>query len=660
MKILYTLLLIPGLLLAQDQQIPQNYHQELARFKAQALEQSQEMHKAEIPTEYGSYDVQYYALDLTFNNETEIVSGTVEMRAKSLSAQAGISLDLYNNMTVDSIYGRPDSYTHINNTVTCQFDSALENGEIFSIFITYHGSPQVAGFQGLTFDNHSQGPIISSLSEPYFARTWWPCKDVQADKADSVDIHLTVDNTLTPVSNGTLVGITPSVNGSPHTYHWKVNYPITTYLVSVAISNYEHFTETYYTAGGDSMLLDYYVYPQEFSNSYVMNNIDETTQMLEVFAQLFGEYPFLQEKYGMASFSWGGAMEHQTISSMGSYNRMIIAHELAHQWWGNMVTTKDWNNIWLNEGFASYSEALYLEEVSGRSTYHSYMANMAYRGSGTVYVQDTTNVWRIFSGALSYDKGAYVLHMLRHVVGDTDFFNGLLAYRDQHYMGVATTEDFQAVMEEESGIDLEAFFYQWIYSEGHPNYDYCLWAEDAGDSTEVNVCVHQTQQAPYLEVYEMPIDIQLTDSLGNDTTLVVQNNQREQLFTFLFDWQPSEVALDPDNWILKTANQVPVNITRDGCEFLTDFQLSPNYPNPFNSRTTLTFTLPAAEFVRAEIYDITGRKVATLFERNMQPDRYTVQWDARNDQGNVVSTGVYIFSLRYGNRVETQKMIYLK
>lgn len=661
MKNIFPLFLLPVFLFAQSPDVPENPHEQLARAKQNILAQRQQMRKSVSTTDYGHYDVQYYSLDLTFHQSTETISGTVEMRAKNLGgSQSTIAMDLADNMSVTNVTGDHSGYTHTNERINMEFDPPLTAGQEFTVVVHYNGSPVVAGFQGLTFENHSQGPIISSLSEPYFARTWWPCKDVPADKADSADIRITSSNDLIPVSNGSLESITQTTD-STHTYHWKVHYPIVNYLISVAISNYTNLTDTYVAMNGDSMLLDYYLYPQETNYSYITENVDETRQMIEVFAELFGEYPFLEEKYGMASFNWGGAMEHQTISSMGSYSRMIIVHELAHQWWGDMVTTHNWHHIWLNEGFASYAEALYLEAIQGEDAYHNYMASMAYRGNGTIYVEDTTSVYGIFNGNLSYDKAGYVLHMLRHVVGDSTFFEGLSAYRDAYYMSTATTEDFQQVMEQVSGQDLSAFFQQWIYSQGPPNYDYCLWTEAAGDSTEAFICVHQTQDREYPYIFKMPLDIQLTDSLGNDTTFVVQNDERDAVYSVMLDWAPTDIELDPDDWVLKTANQVPANIVRDGCEFLTEFNLAPNYPNPFNSRTKLVFTVPITQFVTGEIYDITGRKVKTLFAKELPPGQYTsYYWDATNDMGQTVSSGVYIFRLQYENHVKSRKMIFIK
>lgn len=646
------------------QEIPEytNHHQELANAKAQAFSRSEALRKFTTPTAYGAYDVHFYELNLAFDNETSTVSGTVEMRATSTAGpQTSLKLDLSNSgLTVNDISGRPSSWTHNINAITLNFNPPLENNEDFTVLIDYQGSPVGAGFQGLTFDTHGSGePIISSLSEPYFARSWWPCKDVPSDKADSANINITSANNLTPVSNGTLINTADNGNGT-HTFFWQVRYPITTYLISVAIANYSHLTDTYTAMHGDTMPLDYYLYQEQASNDWYTNNVYDTKEMIQIFAHDFGEYPFLQEKYGMASFGWGGAMEHQTISSMGAYSPSIIAHELAHQWWGDMVTCKTWQHIWLNEGFASYSEALYYEALDGEEHYHNVMSSMAYRGAGTVFVQDTTYWPNIFDGNLVYDKGAWVLHMLRHVVGDSTFFDILAEYRNQYYMSTATTEDFRDVAESVSGINLHPFFQQWIYGSGVPNYDYCLWTNHLDSGYRVNVCVNQTQAPREGPLFIMPIDIALSDGAGNDTTFTVQNDVKDTVYTFTTPWDPSNVALDPDQWILKTAVQVPANLEQTGCEYLTDFVLAPNYPNPFNPGTNLEFTLPEGTIVKGFVYNVKGQRVATIVNEYKLPAQYSYYWNGKDDQGHQVSSGIYFFKLQAGNRVHTQKLMLIR
>ncbi len=640
--------------------IPPNYHKELSQAKQHQLSRRRQLMKpGDSAAEYGDYDVHFYDLDLAFDFGERRIIGEVLIGGEAIRDNVNsITLNLYNNLQIIRVEGDVSGFLHKYDRVAVFLREPLSLGEEFAITIRYSGQPVAAGFQGLAFSSHSGGPVISSLSEPYSARSWWPCKDIPADKADSANISITVADTLTPVSNGTLAD-TQSHGDGTHTYHWEVRYPITTYLISVAISNYRYFSDEYTTCTGAKMPLDYYIFPFQDSET-TRTRILETNRMLEEFADLFGEYPFLAEKYGMASFSWGGAMEHQTISSMGLYSQSIIAHELAHQWWGDWVTMGSFHHIWLNEGFASYSEALYYEAIHGEEFYHNYMQRMAYRGNGTVFVQDTTDVRRIFNANLSYDKGAYILHMLRHVVGDSVFFEGLRKYGQTHAYGTAVTEDFRAIMEQVSGRDLETFFEQWIYRSGVPQYEYCSWTDSGEEGITVHLEINQTQDTRVTPIFRMPIDLLFAGDRGRSRTVTVQNSQQSQQYTFSLPWEPTSVRLDPDGWILKCANKVNVALDRSGCAPLDEFALASNYPNPFNGETLIRFAIPRTGQVFGVIYNLRGERVKTLINARMEPGQHAVLWDGTGAAGEGVPSGVYFFRLQTRDRYAVDKMMYLK
>ena len=307
------------------------------------------------------YDALYYDIDIEIDEGPETVAGTVTMLAASrVDGLTTVILNLYDNLTIDSVAhdGAPASYSHVNDLVHVSLNSAVNTGDQFEVSVTYHGAPID---DALNFSTHGGGnPIISSLSEPIGARQWWPCKDTPADKADSARIAVTVDDALVAVSNGMLVSEVD--NGTTRTYTWFEGYPITTYLVSVAISNYTSWVDTF-TYGRDTMPIENYVYPEDYSDA--VEDLNITAEAIGALTEVFGPYPFLNERYGHAEFPWGGAMEHQTCTSYGEvlirgdhYYDWILIHELGHQWWGDWVTCATWDDIWLNEGFASYSEAV--------------------------------------------------------------------------------------------------------------------------------------------------------------------------------------------------------------------------------------------------------------------------------------------------------------
>lgn len=610
------------------------------------------------------YDVTFYDIDLKIDPSDSTIIGTVGIQGKSLVASLDIvEFDLYSGLNIESIKnGQGDdlNYTHESNLLTVTLNNPKSTGNSFNILIDYNGQPQNSGFGSFKFSKYpiySDVPMIWSLSEPYGARDWWPCKDTPSDKADSVDISICVPNApydLIVASNGKLVDT--EINGNWTTYHWQERYPIATYLVSIAIHPYTVFYDWYEYGVSDSMRLEYYVSPSNYDA--VQENYALTKDMIGAMADRFGEYPFIKEKYGHAEFGWGGGMEHQTLTSLGGYGEGLIAHELGHQWWGDMVTCANFHHIWLNEGFATYSEALWYEKRDNDvQSLHNRMISNKYYGSGTIYVEDTTSVWRIFHGGLSYAKASWVLHMLRHIVGDSAFFNGLKEYGDRYRFKSAVTEQFQAVMEEVSGKDLDSFFQRWIYGEYYPIYD--VTYKQSGNELFIRV-----KQAQYSDIFEMPIDIKANYSDNSDQLWVVNNTIRDELFTIALPNNKTinSIEFDPDNWILKKVD----NITRDdqlditsSTGIPTEFHLYPVYPNPFNANTNIRFSVFEESEIILAIRDVTGRKI---WEKTMlvKAGIHRIQWNGKDANGNKVSSGIYIIEVSNGVKFKTGKMLLLR
>lgn len=504
------------------------------------------------------YDVIYYGIDLTINPTQEKVMGTVQLRAGVVDDPIDhMEVDLLGNMTVSqvTVSGATTSFTHQNNLIDIDLDSSYTSGEIIDVAIEYSGNPAASGLGSFGFDSHAGKPMIWSLSEPYGARNWWPCKDQPVDKADSVDIRVTVPKGMIVASNGSLREVMD--NGDTETYWWHEGYPIVTYLVSVAIYEYAIYSDYFKYSPTDSMEIKFFVFPDHLGD--VQTNYAKTKDMLGIFSDLFGPYPFIEEKYGHAEFVWGGGMEHQTCTSLGGWSEVLIAHELAHQWWGDMITCRDFHHIWLNEGFATYSEALYWEQVAGKEAYFNDMNRKQYFGDGTIYVPDPSNVGRIFHRGLSYHKASWVLHMLRNVVGDSTFFDILQAYYDSEYRhGTAVTEDFQAICESVSGMELNWFFQEWIYQAGHPQYEF-LWTSQESDSGYlVDAYIRQVQTR--FSLFKMPVDIWVTTSPDSVTTeRVMVDGEKEHFQTLVFT-EPTDVQLDKENWVLKKVTNITTPI----------------------------------------------------------------------------------------------------
>jgi Peptidase family M1 domain/Peptidase M1 N-terminal domain/FlgD Ig-like domain len=504
------------------------------------------------------YDALYYDLDLQIDPVLHDLTGTVTIVAEVLTPTLTVmDLHLNGGMSVTAVNagGNPVSHSRIGDILTVTLDRAYVFGETVTVDVSYGGDPSGDYFG---WSSYGGSDMIWTLSEPYGARDWWPCKDLNTDKADSLDIRVTVPDNLVVASNGLLVSDVD--NGATRTFHWHTNYPTVTYLVSLAIHPYHQFS-TWYTplAGGADMEIQHFVYQDQVSTAPAA--YDVTDEMMTVFAQAYGEYPFVDEKYGHASFVWGGGMEHQTITSMGGLWHDVISHELAHQWWGDMVTCADFHHIWLNEGFATWSEAYWKEISDSKATYNAYMSAAAYYGSGTIYVADATNVGAIFSSNLSYNKGSWIVHMLRGVLGDLDFFRGLAGFRQFYEYGSATTEQLRDVMELTSGQDLDAFFQQWIYGEYFPVYapSYAT-IPGVGGATDVELTLAQTQINA--GVFTMPVGVRITTTDG-DFDFTVQNDQQLQSWTLPVTGDVVNLVIDPEDLILCQIETVVTNPSLD-------------------------------------------------------------------------------------------------
>ena len=600
--------------------------------------------KASQRADIFDYDVYYYDIELDINIDTEIIYGNVEVHFfPEVDNLESIQLDFASGMTVDAVTQNGATFNHFSDMLTITLDGSYNADESVVVGIQYHGHPEFGGFQAFEFGTQHVNsvdlgiPMISTLSEPYGARSWWPCKDVPTDKADSVRISLTTDAAYDAVANGLLVSETINLDDTKTTV-WEHKYPITTYLVFLSITDYTYWSEMHHFADGDSMPLEYWMYPTSATEP-IIERWNRTADMLDIFGEFFGKYPFADEKYGMAQFGWGGAMEHQTCSSMGSYGENTIAHELAHQWWGDLVTCSNFHHIWINEGFATYSEALYWGAKDGEDAYHAHMASKANSNASSVYRPDTSSVGSIFSTSMVYQKGAWVLHMLRHVVGDETFFASLAAYRDAFQFRTASTEDFQGVVEAVWGQDLEWFFDQWIYGIGIPSYRWWWSATEVDEFGNSQVTVHVDQnQESSRPTFKMPIDLSFSDG-SNEANLVIWDSLRSQDFSITLSFVPTALTFDENEWILKSANQVA---DVDGGFSPGTFKLLAAYPNPFNGQVSIPYITDANFDGVLIIYDLLGSEVFSTSLHSETAGMYEVQWDGRNDHGMNLGSGVYI------------------
>ena len=616
------------------------------------------------------FDQFFYDLDFTFSYSPEnmmaIVTGFFESRVNGLS-QIKLNFDsredyppYWENVTVS---GNVTQWDHSDWLLRIELDRIYNIGEIFSVKVTYSGVPRSSGLKGFWFNNGG----VFTLSEPYAAQTWWPCKDDPSDKLDSVRIRVTVPANQQVASNGKLVNETLHQNNTK-TYTWFEKYPIATYLVSLAVDNYTTLTDSFEYSPGQFMPINYYIYPDQLS--LAIEAFDLLPEMLQVYSQLFGLYPFIEEKYGHAVFPWGGGMEHQTCTSIGTVSQnweTLYAHELAHQWYGDLVTCHSWYHIWLNEGFASYAEALWIESYYGTEAFHSYVNStltiLNFNGIFTepVYRYDINNPWNIFSGTV-YDKGMWVLHMLRHVVGDSNFFKIMHDYPHDPAFAFkdATTEQFRDFCEQITAMDLNWFFHQWIYEPYYPEYEWGYTHYLHGSQNVLRVVVKQKHtSSEYSYIYKMPIDLFVEYEDQTRDTIVIWDSLEVQSFNIPVSGVPQTVSFDNDKWILKKATQVPISQIESPLDLTSSFMLYQNYPNPFNGVTVIPFALNRSGWIILEIYDISGRKVRTLVD-GYYSQGDLIRWDGRDEQENIVASGIYIYRLVYQDQMISKKMLFVR
>lgn len=580
-------------------------HNECSR----ANKKKRAVHKPTIATpEENDYDVKGLKFDINLTNTSTEVSGNVITYARTvIPSFSTYAFELDTALTIDSVMfdGQLVSVTSTNAVRKVNLGAPLANNTDFTVQVFYHGTPKAGTGQfftgGLnTVTLNSGTKLMYSLSDPDFADDWWPCKQSLQDKIDSVTMWVTTDDTLKVGSNG-LLNNTTQMPSNKVRYEWETNYPIDYYLITVAVAPYKeynyymHFTD----GSNDSMLIQNFVYDSTaFMTTANKNNLDSTGLMIDHFSKLYGKYPFVSEKYGHCMSALSGGMEHQTMTTLGNTSTTLIAHELGHQWWGNNVTYAKWEDIWLSEGWATYGEQLYIEHFWGKQAakaertgiYNHVMSS----GSGSVWVDDTTNVYRIFDGRLTYSKGAAVAHMLRYMApADSLFFKGIKDYQQQFAYGTAVTKDLQNVMEQAYGKSLDSFFRQWVYGQGHPTYN-ISWYHIG---TQVHLKVDQFTSHPSVSVFNMPLQV-LLKGTNSDTLVTVDVDQASKHHIFYWDERMTGAVVDPNDEIVNRVNFVKENVTLVSVKERTLSKIRV-YPNPatdgwyidgIRSKTTLQLT----------------------------------------------------------------------
>jgi aminopeptidase N len=589
-----------------------------------------------ITAAYGqnfNYDIKYHKLEFEVDPAIHYINGAITTYFLPTNSNFNqISFDFSNEMIVDSVkYNETNVLSSREDDIlTINLPNTIPESVLDSIIVYYQGDPpSVDGFGSFVTSTHNGNPILWTLSEPYGAKSWWPCKQILNDKADSVDLFVTIPLGNKVGSNGLIVNI--DTIGEQATVHWKHRYPITAYLIAFSVTNYEEYYD--YVPVNDTLTVPIlnYVYSEDID--YAQNSSPDIIDVFQFFCDTFMIYPFWEEKYGHAQFSRGGGMEHQTMSFMINFSHFLMSHELAHQWFGNYITCGSWEDIWLNEGFAVYLEGMTAEQGFAPYTWEQWksstMSDATATPDGSVFCDDTTSVNRIFSYRLTYQKGGMILHQLRWIIGDEAFFNGIRNYLHDPNLafGHAKVDDLKLHFENSCGYDLTNFFNDWYYGEGFPIYN-IIWSQNPDNS--VSLTILQNQSVNDVGYFELPIPIKFESSY-KDTLIIFDNTYSNQEYIFDLDFIVDNIIFDPEQWILTRNTTITKIIDIDsGVSIILS-------PNPVENE--LMIRLPIQTYVENySIYDTNGRQISTT--------TINKQMEIINIETNNLERGNYILFLK--------------
>lgn len=510
-----------------------------------------------------AYDVGFYHLNLWVEIENTNIKGEVFVKARPLEEKLDtVYLELIDALEIQAVFINQieAEFNHIDDIVEILTPTSLTLYEIFDVTIQYEGQANSSEGRGYNSANSYSGTRVNwTLSEPFYSKDWWPCKQELEDKADSVWVFVTTSSKNKVGSNGLLRKVVDLENDKTR-FEWKSQYPIAYYLVSIAVAEYMEYSFHIPNQHGKDVFVQNYLYPDSAMYKSQKTLIDCTYLQMNLLQEKYGSYPFIEEKYGHCITPIGGGMEHQTMTTQRDFSFHLTIHEMGHSWFGNQVTCASWSDIWVNEGFATYTQYLGLEYLADQASADAFMAAMQSvvmeEPDGSVFVPEEflEDRARIFSGRLSYYKGATIIHMIRYLLEDDDlFFHILRTYQQRFQHQTATAENFRAVLEELSGMDFEAFFQIWYYGEGYPIYDF-QWSQSVNG--QMKILSIQKSSTPKTALFPMKFDLLIYFEDGSDSLIQIQQNNVEEVFIQAFPKKVKNILPNPRSQNLMNVHSV--------------------------------------------------------------------------------------------------------
>lgn len=592
------------------------------------------------------YIPEYYRLEITANPNVQNFSGRTTMHFTTTESLNQIQINAKSNLTIENVtyHSSPiTDYSRAGNVLTINLPASLPQNQLDSIAISFSGNAGTSS--GYSVGSHNGNPIAETLSESFHGSSWWVCKDDLIDKAKKLDVYITHPSNMKAGSNGSLKSVT-DIGGGNSVSHWQHNYPIPVYLIAIAVTNYVEYNNSVNVNGTNVPIINY-VYPESLSEQ-AQSNLDMTPTYISEISEKYGDYPYKLEKYGHAQWESGGGMEHATMSFVGDFGRGLIKHELAHQWFGDKVTCGTWSDIWLNEGFAEYTDGWLEQELNGDAAFKQWKQDYVWYitddNDGSVWNPEPENENRIFDYRLTYAKGSMMVHLIRYIINNDElFYQALKNYLDNpdNAYGYATTPNFKASLEASTGMNWDNYFADWIYGEGHPIF--AIAVNKHSGSNTVTVTFNQTQSHNSVDFFETPMEILFRGTGSQNATRrfnITANGQSFEVTDLPFE--VTNYSVNPNFDVVCRISSATLDTKELNAESFTKAKI---YPNPAED----FFTIENMEKMdEIKVFDVNGKVIFESKNLNQSKTQINSQsWPA----------GTYMVQIESGNRTQLMKVL---